>query len=303
MQPRRLTQATPAITLLLVAFGLANLRPPARGFLLAVIIVYGVTTVDFYRHKPPWEAVSIQGTQYAQQGDVVLTDVSGGDYQLQYYYGQMLPDGIIYRSLKEWRDFFPETYEAGLPALLDSTDTVWLMHWSQDTSVFAWLDKLNFQDTARFITEHDAGTHIEALTTYRFDRPYDDLIVRFENGMVLRDAKVDEANLHVDLLWSNDEALEANYTTSVIALNTAGQVVAQRDSFPQLNTRPTSGWPDDDWVFDPKWLEESEGVELTAGDYELFVQVYLWSNDGIQQILTTDGKDRFPIGKLSIHSP
>ena len=208
LQPRRLTQWTPVIVLL-VALGLGNIRGPIRAILVAVLIIYGVTQVDFYRVKPEWRQVAQLTARYAAPGDLVLTDIAGGDYQLGYYLRRqvgdqpLLTEDIRYESLKIQRDFYAESYESWLPALLDAQQTVWLMHWSNDESAIAWLDKLDFRSSADFVHRHDGGTEGEILMhIYRYDRIDDaEVIARFGNGMILRTAAVDSDELRLDTLW------------------------------------------------------------------------------------------------------
>ena len=124
LQPRRLTQWTPAIAIL-VAFGLTNIRHPMRALLIGALLIYGVSQVDFYRVKPDWRAVAELTSRYAVPGDLVLTDIGGGDYQMAYYLTRDVKDGrslapdIRYESLKVRRDFYADSYESWLPQLLD----------------------------------------------------------------------------------------------------------------------------------------------------------------------------------------
>ena len=84
----------------------------------------------------------------------------------------MLPAGARYESLKIQRDFYPETYENWLPQLLDSVDTVWLMHWSNDLSALNWLREMGFERSADFVHQHDGGlAGIIDMRVYRYDRP------------------------------------------------------------------------------------------------------------------------------------
>lgn len=294
LSPRRFSQITPAVALL-TAFGLGNLRSPARGFLVAVLIVYGVSYVDFGRYEPEWRDVAALTTRYALPGDLTLTDIDGGDYQLQYYYRQQLRPGVDYRSLKTWRDFSGETYNQ-LPALLASYETIWLLHWSSDYQVFGALDQRGFAQTALQTVEHIGSI----LRVYRYDRvpPRDAAVAAYENGMVLRWARIDEAGLRVDLLWSADENLNVAYTTSAFLLDAAGQLVAQADSIPFAGARPTTDWQPGEVIYDPKALQ-LQGLEaLPAGRYSVGVQVYRFTPEGTQRALTASGEQWAIIGAL-----
>ena len=63
LQPRRLSQIAPAIVIA-VAIGLAAVPSPTRIFLLAVMVISNLGTIDFYRVKPPWRDVGQQTALY-----------------------------------------------------------------------------------------------------------------------------------------------------------------------------------------------------------------------------------------------
>ncbi len=307
LQPRRLTLWTPVIALLL-AFGLGNVRPPIRNLLIIALLVYGLFQVDFYRVKPKWRQVADLTARYAVSGDLVLTDIAGGDYQLGYYFnrelpdGKLLPDGARYESLKIQRDFYPETYESWLPQLLDRFDTVWLMHWSNDPSAFNWLRELGFLRTADFIHAHDGGASGDIdMHVYRYDRFADDPpLVQFDNGMALKAAKIVEMPLRVDLVWETAVLLNLDFTVSVKLLDENDLLVAQHDSQPQLNLRPTSNWHIDETVFSPHELEPSGN--WTSGEYRIVIEVYFFEAGQPLNIRTTSGSNAFTLGTMFLQN-
>lgn len=313
LQPRRLTQWTPVIALL-VAFGLGNIQKPIRGLMIAVLLVYGVSTVDFARYEPDWREIATMMTRYAHGDQLVVSDIVGGDYQLQYYinrtmpegapYSNLLDEGVRYESLKTMRDFYPDEYQTWLPALMDSTDTVWMMYWSDEPSALAWLDKLGFKQTALFTYLHDGGaTGLATLSIFRFDRLADnEPVAIFDNGMILRSATVDGADLRVDLLWSAEKVLDRDYAVSAKLLDSGGQVVAQMDvSHPQLNQRPTSIWTSNDLIFDPHELALHDGLSaLPVGEYQAIVQVYVVDEGAITNIPTDSGEEWFTLETIEI---
>ncbi len=305
LQPRRLTLWTPAIALL-VAFGLANIRLPAHAVLVSALVIYGIFQVDFYRVKPDWRTVANMTSRYAVPGDLVLTDIAGGDYQMAYYLrrdiddAQSLSDGITYRSLKVRRDFYGESYQEWLPQLLDGFQTVWLMHWSGDGSAFAWLDQLDFQQTADFVYKHDGGSAGEVeLHIYRFDRiASDPILARWQNGMILQSAKVDVEDLRLDLLFRSEEPQSEDYTVSAKLFDAQDNNRAQIDSQPQHDQRPTSGWSIGELVYSPQELEVFYALE--PGTYELVLQVYLLEDSSYRNVATVDGQYSVVIGAIQI---
>ena len=304
LQPRRLNQWTPAIALL-VALGLGNIRQPTRFLLIGALMVYGIVQVDFYRVKPDWRTVAHLTARYATPGDLALTDIAGGDYQMVYYLRRRLPDvrlldaDVRYESLKMQRDFYPQTYHAWLPQLLEAHQTVWLMHWSDDESVFGWLDKLDFQQTADFVHRHDGGLAGEVrMHIFRYDRLDEGKAARFENGMVLRSALFDRHDWRVDSLWQTEARLHRDYVISAKLLDGAGAVAAQLDSQPQLNQRPTTGWKTGDVIYSPHEMRPIGA--LPPGDYQVIVQVYAAEAGGLVNVQTASGKEWVIVDSLTI---
>ena len=299
LQPRRLTQWTPVIALL-VAFGLSNIRQPIRTIMIAVLLIYGVTHLDFYQVKPDWRTISALTARYVMPDDLVLTDISGGDYQMQYYLtrelpeGKLLDDGVDYQSLKIQRDFYPATYHEWLPRVIDAHNTVWMMYWSDDLSAFEWLDNLGFKQSARFTYIHDGGTSGDIIMSiFRFDRlDITEPIAEFENGMRLLSVEFDKDDFRVDLLWTSDKPLDRDYTISAKLLDANGTLVAQLDSQPQLNQRPTTTWQADELIYSPHDLQIVDGVlGIEAGDYQMVVQVYQAVESEIMNIPLLKGEE------------
>jgi len=205
------------------------------------------------------------------------------------------------RSLKVWRDFEPETYAAGLPALLDAYDSIWLMHWSEeDRSAFDWLDRLGFVNTARLITEHYTAVNITTdLTVFRYDRPPQGMVAGYDNGMTLRQTAIYPDDLRVDLWWSADAPLTESYTTSVFLLDAGGRLVAQADSIPFDGGRPTPTWQTGEIIFESKRLALVDGFSiLPPGRYAVGVQVYRWTPEGTERSLTLDGEEWTIVGAI-----
>ena len=296
LQPRRLTQWTPAIAILL-ACGLVNFRQPGRAVLILVLLLYGALHVDFYRVKPNWRGIAAMTARYAVPGDLVLTDIAGGDYQMGYYLRRAMPDGPLldpdarYESLKIQRDFYADSYESWLPQLLDGYDTVWLMRWSDDRSAFDWLDELGFQESADYVHWHDGGASGQIdLHIYRFDRLHNtEPFAIFSNGMSLHSATFDLEDLRADLLWRARMRLERDYVVSVKLIDADGVVVAQHDGSPQNDLRPSSGWLIDELIFSPHELEVE--APLSAGDYQLIAQVYRLESDMPVNVLTVHNEE------------
>jgi hypothetical protein len=294
----RLTQITPAVALM-IAFGLGNLPKPTTAFLVTVIVVYGVAINDTPRPRPPWREVGENAARYAEADDLALALVTpSGDWQVMYYYERLMPE-VERRSLRQWQLEDGDTYAQGLPALLEEYPHVWFMQWSKDMSGFEALDATGHTQTA-VMTEDWLGND---LNVYRYDvvSPLDERVADYDNGMILRDATTLVDQLRVDLWWSADRSLDADYTVSAILLDGSGRLVAQDDAYPFVGERPTSAWKIDDVIYDPHELSLVEGVTaLPAGEYSVGVKVYLWSPEGITIIPTMVGEEFAVIGTIQV---
>ncbi|MCY3833321.1 MAG: hypothetical protein OXG85_09905 [Chloroflexi bacterium] len=296
LQPHRLNQWTPAIALL-IACGLANIRQPIRAFLVAVIVIYGITQIEFGRAQPDWRHIAGLTTRYAVAGDLILSDIASGDYPLAYYLRRKssappaLDSGVRYEALQLQRAYEASTYEAWLPRLLDAQQTVWLLHWSSDRSAFNWLAELDFKRSAHYAHRHDGGANGESLIhVYRYDRiPEVPPAAQFANGMILRSARLDQADLRLDTLWETARPLGRDYLLSAKLLDANGVLVAQHDSQPQANQRPTSGWQVGDPIYSPQEMQAL--VRLAAGNYQVIAQVYTIEAEGFRNVLTADGRE------------
>jgi hypothetical protein len=290
LAPHRILLIAPALAIL-IARGLANVPVAARRLLIGVILVYGVTTVDDYYPKEPWDEMAANMARYAEPGDMALLEVYRGDNPLTFYLDRLMPAGTPIESLRQWREFTPERYPAGILAVLSEADTVWLGHWSPDLSAFGFLEQTGHARTALMTTDHWGN----ALNVYRYDRiggaaP----LARFSSGMDLLRAEIDAAALRVDLWWRADAPLMQDYTVSAFLLDENGQLVAQHDSFPFENARPTSGWTPSEIVFDPHPLQPDD---LPPGRYRAAVQVYTWFDGARFPLL--DGEPWAVVGEVS----
>lgn len=294
----RLTQITPPIALL-IALGLGNLRPATQVFLVAVIVAYGVAVYDTPRPRPPWRDVGMNAAQYAEPGDLALAHVEpSGDWQVMYYYERFMSD-VERRSIRQWKLEQPETYAAGLPALLDQHNSIWYMHWSSDLAVFDRLRESGHVPTAR-IVEDWLGND---LAVYRFDRvpAEDEAIATYAEGPMLRDVTIIPGDLRVDLWWSTSQPLARDYTVSVILLDDTGRVVAQYDAPPFNGDRPTTSFAVDEVIYDPHPLALVDGFEsLPPGDYVVGVKLYYFEADQIIDVQTASGDAFADVATLTL---
>jgi hypothetical protein len=276
LTPRKLALIAPALALL-AAWGLGNLRQPARSLLVGVLVVYGVATVDFYQLKEPWNQVAENMTRYALPGDGALMEVGLGGYPLGYYLDHSKAfsreGSQSAHNLPRWREDTPAAYDDELGDALAAHDTVWLAHWSPETRIFDLLDIAGLTRTATLTTDHLGND----LNVYRYDRLPEEPLAVFASGMTLLAAEFHDEIGRLDLWWTADEPPDQDYSVSAFALDASGRLAAQDDSFPLENARPTTSWQAAEVVFDPHGLDTGG---LPAGRYRLGVKVYTYY-DGV----------------------
>jgi uncharacterized membrane protein len=276
---------------ILIAQGLRNIRAPERWLLVGAITIFGLSVVDDYYPKEPWDDMARSATQYNEPGDLALLEVYRGDNPLRYYLDQQSGYTLDVESLHRWREFRADEYPQGIIDIIDQHDHIWLLHWSPDRFVFDFLAQTGHVRTALQTTKHLDND----LNVYRFDRVPEGEIARFENGMILRDVAIHAEEMRVDLWWTSNEALPLDYSVSAFLLDASGQLAAQHDGFPFNNARPTTGWSPGEVIYDPKPLQPAT---LPPGTYTVAVQLYTYF-DGVRY-RTVAGEDWATVGTLTL---
>ncbi|MBK9122447.1 MAG: glycosyltransferase family 39 protein [Chloroflexi bacterium] len=291
----RISHVTPAIALL-IALGLMQFPVGARTFMVAAIVVSGATSVDFYRVKGPWEQYVGTVASFVRTDELVLMEIGGGDSMLEYYFDRVLPDGTDLRSLKRWREGQPTTFAEELPQVIESYDTVWLLHWSSETHVFDVLREAGFVQTMQRTTQHIQDSRLDS---YRFDRVQESDVGRI-GPLVLRRARLLQNRGRIDLWWSVQSPVTEMLVTSAFLLDADGTLVAQMDSPPMMGERPASSMLPGDVVYDPKVLTTPDGAPLPSGTYRAGVVVYRFVDGGTERLLRPEGGDTLDLGEFTI---
>ncbi|MBN1680506.1 MAG: glycosyltransferase family 39 protein [Anaerolineae bacterium] len=270
---------TPAVVVL-VAHGLTNIQRPVRVFLVSIIVIVGLTTVDSRRHYPDWRAVTRNITDYHLDGEPVLIDVWVGDFPVRYYIDQQMGEDTPRVSLREWRDVFQDQFMPHLLGYLQQTDAFWLVYWG-DNPMDEYGDLISqagFQRTASLSVDH-MGT---PLYSYRYDKLTGAREATFGDLFTLRKVNTPHIaapgdTLTVTLWWTAEQQPTLDYSVSVFVLDPAGALVAQHDAPPMDGASPTSVWLPGDLKYDVHRVTLPPG--LAPGDYELGLKVY-WYGDG-----------------------
>lgn len=267
----------PALALL-AARGLINLPATTRGFVVVLIVVISLTTVDARRSYPNWRAVTRNVTQYHLADEPVLMDVWVGDFPVRYYIDRQMGSATPRVSLREWRDTYRAQFLPMLLGYIQQQDAFWLVDWGTDSLEYASLiEDAGFQRTAALSVDHQ-GTPI---FSYRYDRLNGDSLARFGDLFALQKIAAPTRatpgdTLRVMLWWVAEQTPPLDYSVSVFVLDKSGALVAQHDSSPLDGRAPTSTWLPGAPQFDAHRVTLPD--DLLPGSYQLGVKVY-WYGD------------------------
>jgi len=292
----RIAQITVPLALLW-AFGLAAFHGRTRVFLVAIVTLYGVFTVDVTRTYYPWDVYAGRISAYAQAGDVVLMDFGGVDFSMEYYLERQLPPDVRLYSLRSAAIWESERLYGEIPAAIADARAVWVAQWNSAPLAPSLLN--GFTRTHRDVFSFQ-GIDVETLRYDRLDEGALPL-ARFRNGMILERVFMGDDPLRVDLLWRAEQPPQADFTVSAFLLDADGRLVAQLDSMPFENQRPTRTWTPDTFIYDPRRMVTTDGAPLPAGVYRVGVKVYRYLPDGtLRDIPLEDGAPFVIVGDVSL---
>lgn len=279
---RNFVLVTPAIALA-VGHGLANLQLRVRLFMITVLMVVALTTVDTRQLKPPWREVVHTITDYHSKNEPILMDIWVGDFPGRYYVEQEIGESTPWLSIREAADEYKAEFLPAILTYIRERDAFWVIYWKsipieeQDyAGIFA---NENFQQTAAFQVDH-AGN---LINVYRYDRLDENSVADFgEDGETIVSLKrfsVDGtfsagSKLTTRFLWVADQQPRVDYSISMILLDEVGNALNNQDWQPQNGNAPLSSWETDELIFDQHPFRLPDN--LAAGTYQLAVKVYYY---------------------------
>ncbi len=266
---------TPGIAVL-VGHGLANLQNGLRAFMIGILFVVAVTTVDTRQLKPPWRDVVQTITDHHNPDEPILMDIWVGDFPGRYYIEQQMGTGIPWLSLREARDEYVTQFLPVLLAYVRDVDAFWVIYWRSqpiDEAEYAGLfDQAGFQRSASFYVDHVGNQ----LWAYRYDKTTESMVARYDDIITLRayDVELSQNQLRIQLLWDAETQLPLDYSVSVFVLNSDGFSVEAHDGQPQNDNMPMKTWVPHQPVFDQHTLHLPEN--LPPGEYSIGVKIYYY---------------------------
>lgn len=280
--PRNFLLILPAVAVL-IGHGLTNLDRTARLFIVGILIVLGLTTVDAYFVKPPWRQVALDIVNYRLPDESVIMDVWVDDFALRYHLGRdygVYPAALPLISVPEWLDTYRDGFLPHLLQYISDKQSVWMADWGKDED--GVLDLLNAHGFVLTATQIETHLETNIIRIYRFDRlPTTPPLATYGAWFTLARADYSATatrgeSLPVSLWWMADAKPKQDYSISAFLLNNAGALVAQHDGPPLDGKAPTSGWHTGDLRFDQPHI--SIPADLAPGNYQLCLKVYWYAD-------------------------
>lgn len=280
---RNFLVVTPTIAVL-VGHGLANLQSGLRLFMVSVLLVMGLTTVDTRQLKPPWREVTQNVTGFHNPSEPVLMDIWVGDFSVRYYVEEQMGKDTKWLSIREAADEYGTQFLPFLLTYVRDLDAFWLVYWGDEPSkhgdYFGIFEQAGFQRTASPYVMHEGAR----LYSHRYDRLTDDIFATYADGSqnifalrkwALQGDFQPSEELAVTLWWTAEIQPPLDYSVSVFVLDSAGNLITQHDGPPLNGLAQTSTWLPNQFQYDQHRLTLPDN--LPAGIYTLAVKVYYYA--------------------------
>lgn len=270
---RIFTVVMPAI-LILVAHGLSNLQRVPQTFLLGIILLSNLTSLDTRLNNPPWRDITQTVTDFHQVGEPVLMDIWVGDFPARYYVEHQMGKDTAWLSLRELRSSAGDFFLPQLVGYLEDEDAFWLIRWGDELQAYdGVLAEQGFQRTHSVITLHEGNQ----IFTHRYDRLTDERLATFGDSLDLIKASVTgdaqpNAEITITLWWTIKEPPPVDYSISIRLLDETGTLIANQDGPPLDGKSPTSTWQVGQIQYDQHQLRLPPN--LPSGQYAVAVSIY-----------------------------
>lgn len=259
---------------------------------LGVYLVNGLAPFydDPRYQRPDYRAMVATISASPRPGDAIILDAPNQEEVFRYYYRG---DAPIYPLPPGLGGNDAETL-AAVEGIIDRHDRIFVLFWGE-----AERDPNHIVETTLDAQAFEAGQDIwyGDVRFARYAAPVQLLApitlgARFGESIRLdRYALSDRAAQPGDVLqirfdWRAEAPISGRYKVFVQLLNEGGVLVAQRDTEPVGNTRPTTTWTPDETVVDNHGLPLPD--DLPPGEYQLIAGLY--NIDDPSQRLPTVGR-------------
>ncbi|MCX6030487.1 MAG: glycosyltransferase family 39 protein [Chloroflexi bacterium] len=237
----------------------------------------------------------------AHPGDAILLDAPGQSEVFNYYYRGDLP---IY-PLPRQRPIRPEETLQELDRLL-SHDKIYAVYWATAEAdpkglIETWMDNHGYKTLDQWRGNVRLAVYVMPERRPP-DEAVDDLGQRFSAGIVLLGyrgwnlAPTAGQVTQLQLLWQAERQLVRRYKVFLQLLDPREQVIAQRDSEPAGDSRPTDTWDAGEVIQDNHGLLIPLGTP--PGTYRRIIGLY--DRDTGERLKLSDGKDFISLPPITV---
>jgi len=279
--------------------------------LTALLVLPSLQSLDQYYHDPTvarddYRSIAHYVDSIADKDDAVILNAPGQiDVFSQYDHGE----AAVY-PLPNTRPLDEQATIAELDRILSTHNHIYAIYWATEQSdpesvIETYLAENGFKawdswsGNLRFVAYSAAPMPEPTQLVWP---------VQFGEAITLEAVGFESYPLQpgdiarVLLRWIAEAPVDDDYKITLQLLDTANQVVAQVDSEPVGDQRPTSTWPPFESIDDPYGLPIL--LATPPGDYSLILAVYNPSSGARLPVTTNEGiSDHLPLGAVTIETP
>lgn len=296
---------------LAVAFFMQTKQIAHVGAWLVVLVVVGFngrsllnlyTNPEYQRADYRWMAQQIESDNHPNAG-VILNAPNQWEVFTYYHDETIMPVYPMPRGRP-----VAESIHAELETITAQHDRLYVLFWGEaqrdpERLVERWLDEHAFKaqdewvDDVRFVTYAVPQALPETMEA-QTDLQFGEMISL--NGVTYRPQTTLQAGdiLQVRLFWQASGPITTRYKVFLHLVDAAGNLVAQRDSEPVGNLKPTTVWQPNELIIDNHGLLVPSG--LPAGHYTLLVGLYDLENPAERLFVQTEGGEQTAVSLLTI---
>jgi len=250
----------------------------------ALLVITGLSGLTLYRYntdpsvmRDDYRGIARFITAIGRPGDAIILDAPGQNEVFNYYYRGKIP---VY-PLPRQRPPDKVATEAALQEILAGHQRIFALYWAMDESdpariVESWLNSHAYKATDRW--RHNVRFVVYAVPQSLDNAKWQTLNAHFGpdivlNAYALMTPEVTSGNvIQLILQWKAVAKIDKRFKVSVQVLDKREQIVAQSDSEPVGNLRPTTTWKPGEIIQDRYGILVPFGSP--PGRYRMIISLY-----------------------------
>lgn len=294
---------------LLIAWGLAAMARASRlTALLALVCLAGITAQlavglnhvynDPAQARADYRAMAARIEADARPGDAVLLNAANQWEVFTYYHREDVPGNAPVYPIPRTRPADAEAVRAELDGILAAHDRLFVLYWGDAESdparvVESYLNERAFAVSSEWYK--DVRFVVYAVPPAVSETPATRLEARFGEAIRLTGYTLAAPDplrpgdvITLTLFWEADVSIRERYKVFVHLADAGEMVVAQHDSEPVGDLRPTSTWSPGETIIDHHGLLAPQ--DAPPGEYQLRVGLYAVDDPTARLPVYVDGE-------------